>query len=314
MELLMSVGLLFVSFLFLIWSADRFISAATTVAIYANVPPLIVGMVIVGFGTSAPEFFVSLLATMEHAEGIAFGNVFGSNITNILLGLGLPACVMPLRVSKNILRYQLPLLCFATIVALLFLWNLYFSRIEATIFLVLFVVSMILSAYLENKEPKREQVGSTVFTKETVVWLIVSFVVLVTSSQLLVYSARMIASHLGVSELIIGLTVVAVGTSLPEIVTTAIAVKKGENDLAFGNIIGSNLFNLLFVLGIVGLIRPVHLDQALLYRDGMSMFVAILIVLPFVYRRAQLSRAVGIVLVTLYCLYTIWLIKDALSL
>lgn len=311
MELLMSIALVIVSLLFLIWSADRFISAATTVAVHANVPPLIVGMVIVGFGTSAPEFFVSLLATVSNSEGIAFGNVFGSNITNILLGLGLPACITPLRVSRNILRYQLPLLCFVTVVALLFFWNLHFSRMEAMIFLLLFIASMSLSAYLESKEPQKEHVEVATLRKGTILWLILSFIILITSSQFLVYGARMIASYLGVSELIIGLTVVAVGTSLPEIVTTAIAVKKGENDLAFGNIIGSNIFNLLFVLGVAGLVRPVPLERALLYRDGVSMFAAVLLLIPFVYRRGQLSRVAGILFVALYCLYTVWLIRDA---
>jgi len=259
----------------LTWSADRFISAAASIAHNLGMPALLVGMVIVGFGTSAPEMAVSSLAAAQHNSGIALGNAYGSNIANIALILGLTALITPIAVHSRILSKELPILIVVTGLAVWQLCDLELSRLDAAILLAVFLGLMLWTIYnaLRQRtdvlatEVEHELVEHAMPTSRAATWLVIGLVVLILSSRLLVWGAVYIARQLGISDLIIGLTIVSVGTSLPELAACIAAARKGQHDLALGNIIGSNLFNTLAVVGVAGLIHPATVSHEIISRD-----------------------------------------------
>ncbi|MCW9029074.1 MAG: calcium/sodium antiporter, partial [Kangiella sp.] len=237
----------------LVWSADKFVDGAASTARHFGMPSLLIGMVIVGFGTSAPEMVVSALAAGQGNPGIALGNAFGSNITNIALILGLTAVISPIAVHSKILRKEMPLLMLMTILVIGLLWDLDISQLDAIILLIGFAGFMGWSIWqgMQKKpdslatEVEQEVSQHTMPLKIGILWLVVGLILLVASSRLLVWGAVEIAQAFGVSDIIIGLTIIAVGTSLPELASSIIAIRKNEHDLALGNVIGSNLFNTL---------------------------------------------------------------------
>ena len=276
----------------LVWSADRFIDGAASVARHFNLPPLLIGMVIVGFGTSAPEMVVSALASLQGNPGIALGNAYGSNITNIGLILGLTALLSPIAVHSEILRKELPLLAAATALAAWQLMDGEISRAEGTILLTVFSALMgwtiwqglrgkpdALAAEITAELTEEEPMPVTM----AAFWLVVGLLLLVLSSRLLVWGAVEIARGLGVSDLIIGLTIVAAGTSLPELASSLAAMRKGEHDIALGNVLGSNLFNTLAVVGIAGVIHPMAVGPEVLSRDMVAVSVLTLSLFVFGY-------------------------------
>lgn len=313
--------LLVVGLLLLLWSSDRFVEGASQVAHFFGMPPLLIGMVIVGFGTSAPEMVVSTFAAIQGNPGIALGNAYGSNIANIALILGITALISPVRIHSAILRKELPILTFVTGISILLLMDLYLSFWNSVYLLVLFIFLMswsIIQGMRKNTDPLASQVEKELdsgISLGKAIWLLVSgLVILIASSRVLVYGAVEIAQHFGVSDTIIGLTVVAIGTSLPELASSIIAAKKGEHDIAIGNIIGSNLFNTLGVVGIAGVIHPIAVESSTVYRDMTLM--AILTVSLFVIgygfrgRKGRINRFEGSFLVFVYLLYTSYLIKS----
>lgn len=263
----------------LVWSADRFVEGSASAARHFGMPSLLIGMVIVGFGTSAPEMVVSALAALQGNPGIALGNAYGSNITNIALILGVTALISPIAVHSQILRKELPILTVVTALAAWQLWDGKITRLDAIVLLAVFAVLVIWSIW-QGMRKKKDALGREIEQelkvhampiRRAVFWLVVGLALLIVSSRLLVWGAVEIAHGFGVSDLIIGLTIVAVGTSLPELASSVIATRKGEHDIALGNILGSNLFNTLAVVGIAGLIHPMEAGPEIFSRDILVM-------------------------------------------
>ncbi|MEX1199488.1 MAG: calcium/sodium antiporter [Methylophaga sp.] len=312
-----------VGLIFLVWSADKFIEGAAVTAKHFGMSPLLIGMVIVGFGTSAPEMVVSALASLQGNPGIALGNAYGSNITNIALILGLTAVISPILVHSQVLRKEMPVLIAITALAAFQLADGHLSRLDAVVLMVVFFILMGWSIY-QGMTSKDDTLGNemqgevdaySMPLKKAIFWLVVGLVVLVLSSRLLVWGAVDIAVALGVSDLIIGLTIVAIGTSLPELASSLMAVKKGEHDMAIGNVIGSNMFNTLTVVGIAGLISPMAVEPDVLRRDVAVMAGLTILLFIFAYgfrRPGRINRIEGGVLLTAFVAYTTYLITTVI--
>lgn len=308
----------------LVWSADRFVEGSAATARHYGMPPLLIGMVIVGFGTSAPEMVVSALASMQGNPGIALGNAYGSNIVNIALILGLTALLSPIAVHSQVIRRELPILCGITVLAAVQLYDNELSRLDAVVLLAVFAGLMVwtIRQALRNpadalgEEIEQELEQQTMPQQRALFWLVVGLLLLIASSRMLVWGAVNIAHSLGVSDLLIGLTIVAVGTSLPELASSLIAVKRNEHDIALGNVIGSNLFNTLAVVGIAGMISPLSVGPEVFQRDIMVMTALTfgLFAMSYGFRgAARLNRLEGGVLLTCYIAYTGWLAYIALA-
>lgn len=308
----------------LVWGADRFVEGAAVTARHFGMPPLLIGMVIVGFGTSAPEMVVSALASWQGNPGIALGNAYGSNITNIALILGLTALISPIAVHSQVLRKELPLLTAVTGFALFLLWDQELTRIDGWLHLLLFAGVMAWSirqglrqrADTLGEEIEKELVIQDMPLGRALFWLGAGLILLIVSSQILVWGAVNIARELGVSDLIIGLTVIAVGTSLPELAASIVAIRKKEHDIALGNVIGSNLFNTLAVVGIASTINPLQVEPAVLSRDMMVMTVLTVSLFLFSYGfrgPGRINRLEGAVLLSCYIGYTAYLVMTVFS-
>lgn len=308
------------SLVLLVWSAERFIDGSVSTARYLGMPPLFIGMVIVGFGTSAPELVVSALAALEGNSGIALGNVYGSNICNIALILGLSALIRPITVNSQIIRKELPILTLITALAIWQLWDGEISRLDALILLIVFTALMI-GAFRESRQKNVDELNPDMTEelnthlmpiRKALFWVAVGLALLVSSSRLLVWGAVEIAQSFGVNDLIIGLTIVAVGTSLPELASSTIASRKGQHDIALGNILGSNLFNTLMVTGISGLIQPLTVAPELLSRDVIVLAVLTISLFVFGYRfrgQGRINRVSGALLLSSFIAYTAYLIR-----
>jgi len=305
----------------LVWSADRFIEGSAVTARHFGMPPLLIGMVIIGFGTSAPELVVSALAASQGNPGLALGNAYGSNITNIALILGITAIISPIIVSSQVLRKELPILTIVTAIAAWQIWDGEITRLDAFVLLGILVALMswtIWQGMKKDKDSMADEVEQALEVRVmpvriAAVWLVVGLILLILSSRVLVWGAVEIAQGFGISDMIIGLTVVAVGTSLPELASSVIAARKGEHDIALGNIIGSNLFNTLAVVGIAGVIHPMTVGPEVFSRDMMVMaaLTVSLFVLGYSVRNRQrrINRYEGAALLACYIGYTAYLIS-----
>ncbi len=309
----------------LVWSADIFVEGAAAIARFLGMSPLLIGMVVIGFGTSAPELTVSALSAWQGNPGIALGNAYGSNITNIALILGTVALISPIVVHSQIVKKELPVLMGVTVFAFGQLCDGSLSRTDAVLELVVFagVMTWMVRQGLKQKadmlaaEVEEELEEHRMSFAQATIWLVSGLVLLMISSRLLVWGAVTIAQNLGVSDLIIGLTIVAVGTSLPELASSIAAARKGEHDLALGNIIGSNLFNTLAVVGLAGAIHPMSIPLEIVNRDWplMAMLTASLFALGYAGKREQgrINRVEGGVLLAVYAAYTLYLINTVVS-
>jgi len=334
-----SIGLV-VGIVLLMWSADKFVDGASSVATHMGMPRLLVGMVIVGFGTSAPELVVSALSSLEGKPGIALGNAYGSNIANIALILGVTILIRPIRIDRNIIVRELPVLLAVTLLSVVLLWDLELSRLDAVILLLVFAFIMFATIRSSMREKKRQdelkigdndkavtpshamqsdaEAKTLLPMNSAVMWLIIGLVLLVISSQLLVWSAVGIATAFGVSEIITGLTIVAIGTSLPELAAAIAATRKNEHALVIGNILGSNFFNTLAVVGIAGLIQPLTVESTIIFRDigcvaALTLLLWIFCIKACKHKDGVLSRYEGIVLMLTYVLYTAYLMSIVLN-
>jgi len=317
--MLLAIAAVIGGLILLVWSADKFVDGAAGTAAHAGMPPLLIGMLIVGFGTSAPEMVVSALAAMEGNPSLALGNAYGSNISNIALILGVVAVISPIAINSGILRKELPVLTVITLLAGYQLIDGNISRLDAWILIGLLAALMGWSIYAAMTG-KGDVLGGEVETelaehplplKMALFWLVVGLILLVVSSRALVWGAVFIAQSLGVSDLIIGLTIVAIGTSLPELASSIAAVRKNEHDIAFGNVLGSNLFNTLAVVGIAGAISPMAVEQDVLIRDWSLMMGLTLILFVMGYglwgRKGHVTRSNGIGLLIVYVAYMAYL-------
>ncbi len=309
----------------LVWSADRFIDGAASLARSLGMSALLIGIIIIGFGTSAPEMIVSAFSALNGNPGIALGNAYGSNISNIALILGITALVKPVIVNSQVLKKELPILTFVTLISAYLIYDAEISHLDAIILLIIFAIYMAWSIW-QSRSSSQDSLAeditaelaeqSPMSVKLALFWMILGLILLMGSSQLLVWGAVQIATQLGVSDLIIGLTIVAVGTSLPELAASIMAARKGEVDLAVGNIIGSNLFNTLTVVGIAGAISPIQVSNEIFTRDMLVMgaLTLSLFVLGYGFRQkiGSINRFEGALLLTSYIAYTYFLISTAL--
>lgn len=307
----------------LVWSADRFVDGAAATARHLGVPTLLIGMVIIGFGTSAPEMMVSALAAGQGNPGLALGNGFGSNITNIALILGITAILAPVSVKSDVLKIELPLLAFATLLVGVLIYDGLVSTGDGAVLLLTFFVIMGWSIYRGMHSPAdalgddvEELLEDPMTLKTALLWMIGGLILLVIGSRVLVWSAVDIALALGISDLIIGLTIVAIGTSLPELAASIAAVRKQEHDLAIGNVIGSNLFNTLAVVGIAATIHPIDVESIIISRDYTAMvgLTLGLFVLGYgVLGRRRINCFEGLILVLVYFGYLGLLVSQTLA-
>ena len=303
-------------FVGLIWGADKFVFGASALARNAGVSPLLIGLTIVAFGTSAPEIFSSAVSALEDKPELAIGNAFGSNLFNIGVALGVAAILRPLTPPKSLIKKELPALILVTLVTGALLFDLFIGLFDA---LVLIALSLFLGYKLLRKKKASEGVSDSVLnesddmgeseletrTWQAVAYMLLGLILLIVSAEALVASASAIAEELGVSEAIIGLTIVALGTSLPELAASITCVLKGHYDLAIGNILGSNIINLLAVLPFPGLLSPGLIQAPLLFRDFAAVTLLTLLLAAFCYyavtRGKQLGRLSGVIFLSIYC-------------
>ncbi|WP_208625345.1 calcium/sodium antiporter [Salinicola salarius] len=320
----MALGAIVAGLVVLVWSADRFVDGAAATARHLGLPPLLIGMVVIGFGTSAPELMVSALAAVQGNPGLALGNAYGSNITNIALIAGLVALISPLTVHSQVIRQELPVLGVMTLISLWCLFDGVISRIDAVILLLLLGGFLGYSIWRSRRpgtdtlqtDVEADTAGQNMSLKRSVTWTLVGLVLLIISSRFLVWGAVSIAEAFGVSDLVIGLTVVAIGTSLPELASSISAVRKNEHDLVIGNVVGSNLFNTLAVVGLAGLIQPIGVDPEVLVRDWPVMAALTLALLVFgigIKGQGRINRLEGALLLASFVAYTAWLVYSVVG-
>jgi len=314
--MLTAVIQLVAGFLLMVWGADRLVAGASATARNLGVSPLVIGLTIIGFGTSAPELVVSAVATLQGNSGLAVGNALGSNIANMGLVLGATALIYPLRLESTALKREYPMLLLIMLVCFLMGLDGLYSTMEGWILLTSLLVVVIWIIHIGLRRPPSDplaeefeaEIPKDTPPKVALFWLIVGLVVLPVSSKFLVDGAITIAQVMGVTDVVIGLTIVALGTSLPELATAITAALRKEDDLAIGNIIGSNIFNLLGVLGIAAVLRPVEIYPIILARDFPAMFLitGVLYLLASDFRGpGRIGRRSGTVLLTMFFGYII---------
>lgn len=311
----MSILLFIAGLLLLIIGAEGLVRGASKLAASINISPLIIGLTVVAFGTSAPELAVSIKSSLADQSSIALGNVVGSNIFNVLFILGISALILPLSVSKQLLRLDVPLMIGLSVLVFLFSLNGLIGFVEG-ITLVLGLLFYILFLIYQSRKDAENEIYTEKPERGIMIWVINIVLVvgglglLILGSNLFLDGAILIAQYFGVSELIIGLTIVAAGTSLPEVVTSVLAAIRGERDIAVGNVVGSNIFNLLSVLGISALVAPGGLDvSASFINFDLPVMIAVAFAcLPIFFTGGVISRGEGALLLVYYVIYTLYLI------
>lgn len=310
-----SVTLIILSLFALYIGAGWLVKGSTEIALKANISNLVIGLTIVAFGTSAPELVVSINASLSGQGDISIGNIVGSNIFNIAAILGISAAIYPMQAKRQLTRIDIPILIVASILLTVFLWDGNLSRLEGILFLVGIISYTLFSLYYSRKYEKKveEKIGE--LEKQPDPWyidllyIVGGLVVLIFASQMLVDNSVSIARNVGLSETVIGLTLVAAGTSLPELATSIVAALKKNTDIALGNIVGSNLFNILAIAGTTATIHPIA-GSSINYSDLLVMLALTLLLLPLARSGMKISRVEGWVLVVSYLVYMGWLLHD----
>lgn len=322
--MLVSITLILVGFALLIWSSDRFVLGAAALARNLGVSPLLIGLTIVGFGTSAPEILVSGMASLQGNPGLAIGNALGSNIANIGLILGVTAILVPLAVNSDVLRKEYPILLIVSMASYVMLMDHELGRVDGAILLFGLFTSMFLVIKIAQTRQKSDrlaqefadEIPSDLSTRKSILWFCIGLVILLIGSRILVTGAVDIARAFGVSDLVIGLTIVAVGTSLPELATSITSALKNEHELAVGNIIGSNLYNLLAVLAVPGLVSPGPVAGEVLSRD-MPMMLALTLALYLMGTgrngKGRINRLEGTILLLVFVSYQFWIYYQSIT-
>lgn len=313
-QLLLQIVLLVVGFVMLIKGADWFVDGAASLAGKFGIPQLVIGLTIVAMGTSAPEAAVSISAALQNNAGITIGNVVGSNILNVLIILGLASVIIPIAVKKSTIKYEIPFtILVTTVLAVLGLMDNQISRLEGGILWALFIAYLVYlflmtkkgDAEVEENESKLDKVW------KMVVFILIGGGLIVWGSDVTVDAATNIAQYFGMSDRLIGLTIVALGTSLPEFITSVTAAKKGNADIAIGNIVGSNIFNILFVVGTTALITPVVYAQNFIVDSIVAVAAMVLLLLLVINKDRKLKRWGGAILLIGYVGYFIYLVQGA---
>jgi len=324
--MLEQVFILLVAFIVLVVSADKFVLGASSLARNLGVSPMIIGLTIVAMGSSAPEMMVAAAASLQGNPDTAIGNAIGSNITNIALVLGISVLIKPLMVSSSTIKQELPLLLILTLLAYWMLSDNFFSFSEGVVLMISFFgfIAILLIKALKQRKNHRmndpmiieaeQELPDKISTTMAIVWLISGILFLVLSAHFLVDSAIFIAKAYGISDLVIGLTIIALGTSLPELAATIASIRKGEDDLAMGNIVGSNIFNILAVLPFAGIIAPGAINPEASLRDApvMIAITTLLFILCFSRKAGffRLTRIKGALLVFTFIAYQVLLFSQ----
>lgn len=307
-----SITLLILSLVALYIGAGWLVQGSSALAFKAKISPLVIGLTVVAFGTSAPELFVSLNATLSGQGDIAIGNIVGSNIFNIGLIVGISAVIYPLQAKQQLTRIDIPIMLLATILFTVFFWNGNLGRLEGGLFFAGIILYTVLSLYYSRKhkqnEPDIELEEQPRHWAMDTLYAAGGLTVLIFASNLLIENAVSIAKDMGISEAVIGLTIVAAGTSMPELATSVVAAIKKSPDIAIGNIVGSNLFNILAISGVTSLVNPIH-TKSVNHIDLLVMLGISLLLLPLVKSGQKISRTEGLVLVVFYLLYVLWLLR-----
>jgi cation:H+ antiporter len=302
---------LIIGFILLIKGADIFVDGASSIAAKLKVPSLVIGLTVVSIGTSLPEAAVSISASLSGTNDISLGNVIGSNIFNLLVVVGISSAILPIITDMDILKRDMPITLAATAALFVMLIDGRLSRTDAIlllIFLATYMFMLIRNALLHRTEESEEK--KTLSWLKSVIFVILGAAAIIGGGQLVVNSAKTIASTLGMSETLIGLTVVALGTSLPELVTSIVAARKGDSGIAMGNVVGSCIFNILFILGITGAITPMTASTAIFIDTGILIGISVLMMF-FAYTKRKTSRWEGCVSTLLYVAYTAYIIMRA---
>jgi cation:H+ antiporter len=327
--LVTAVGLILAGFLLLIWSADLLVDNASEMASQLGISTFLVGIIVVGFGTSAPEMFVSAMAAIENKGNLALGNALGSNITNIGLVLGSAALVRALPVTRTTAKIDIPIVILTGVISIILVSDGVLSHFDGYVLLGLLFAYLVWSAGFSQGAGGEIEIDTSVIdphdldlshivhpkgksTSTAALLTVVSIALLMLASRMLVHGAVEIAHYFNVGELIIGLTIVAIGTSLPELAAAISAARKGVHDMIIGNIIGSNVFNTLGVLGITGAIQSTNIDTSALWRDFPVMFMLTLFMFIFALSKGSFSRREGAILLVGYMTYICYLIVTTL--
>ena len=302
-----NIFILTVGLILLLKGSDYLVIGSSRISRNFGVQPLIIGMTVVAFGTSLPEFIVSLESAIAGEQGIGLGNIIGSNIANIALVLGVAALIKPLKIEKDVLKKDLPTVIVISIIAYIMMLDNEVGFIDGTILTIIFII-FLYRMFLKAKKGKvpLDDIGRSKSPYINYIYAIGGITALAFGARFTIEGASGVATYFGISSLAIGLTVVAIGTSLPELVATLTAIKKGEDEIGVGNIIGSNIFNLLFVLGIISLIKPFEVADINITLFGPLMIFVAIILLPMGYNKElKISRLSGLFLVTLYISYIV---------
>jgi len=311
-------------FVLLVWTADRFVNGSAAIARNLGVAPLIIGLTIVAFGTSAPEIFVSAVAAWNGAPGMAVGNALGSNIANVGLILGITAMVVPLSVRSETLRREFPILFAVMLLSLMLVLDGSLDFIDGFILFAALGLMIYWMVNLGLRSRRTDPIASeyeaelpdTMPMKQAIIWFVIGLVGLVVSSRILVWGAVNIAQALGVSDLVIGLTIVAIGTSLPELAASVMSALKKEHDIAIGNVLGSNMYNLLAVMGMPALISPTPLPEQVLLRDFPVMIAMTVALFAMAYGfrgPGRLNRFEGFALIAAFFSYQATIIFSSMA-
>lgn len=310
-SVIISIAMLIAGFYMLIQGADRFVDGSSSLAKKLKIPSLIVGLTIVAMGTSAPELAVSISAAASGSNSLAVSNVVGSNLFNIMIVLGLCSAIKPIVTNDSVARRDYPISGAAVLLFVLFILDGTLGRIEAAVLLaalVVYIIASIKIAKSSQTDTDKEETSPVKFSPiGCALGIIGGIAGIVLGGNLVVDNAKFIATQAGMSEALAGLTICAVGTSLPELVTSVTAAKKGENDMAVGNVVGSNIFNILAILGVSGVITPISVDTAAMTDCLILLFVTAASYIWYITGK-KMSRAEGITLVALYAVYMAFII------
>jgi cation:H+ antiporter len=316
------LGFIVAGLVLLIWGADRFVRGASSIARNLGVPPLLIGLTIIAFATSAPEILVSIVAALRGEPGLAFGNAIGSNIVNIGLVLGVTAIIRPIPLESATLRREMPALLAVSLLTVSMFLDTRLSRPDGIVMLMGLIIVMIWLARLGVRSSANDpikmdfeaEIPDNVSNKRAIFWLVIGLAGLLVGAEWLVNGSIGVAKTLGVSEVVIGITIIAFGTSVPELAVSLVSALRGEYGLAIGNIVGSNIFNLLAVIGIAATIQPANVDSTVLslHIFVMVAFTLVLFAMTYDYDgKAQLSRLEGVALLTAYIAYSSYVISTA---
>ncbi|MGI9889390.1 calcium/sodium antiporter [Vibrio chagasii] len=318
--MLEAIAFLIIGLGFLVWSADKLVYGAAALARNFGISPLVIGMTILAMGSSAPEMMVSATAALDGKTDTAVGNVLGSNIANIALILGITALIKPLSISSAVIRRELPLMIGVTLLAGALLWDNHLGFYEGVLLFVLFGAFLFAMLQISRSEKKNgdafldeqeSEIPEGVSNPKAAMWVVIGLIILPLAADMLVDNAVIIAKFFGMSDLVIGLTIIAVGTSLPELAASLAGVMKGEDDMAVGNIIGSNVFNILAVMGIPGILNPSTLSEFAMGRDFWVMLgVSLLLVVMALGKSRSVNRIEGGVLIVTFVAYQSYLLMN----